>query len=82
MKFPKPFQDTPPEILNHGLVQHLFGVIESQSKEIEVLKKEIKILKGHSPKPEIPPNSNLEGMKSDPLRRGKKKLFYKKGQET
>ena len=55
MKLPVDLQNTPPEILNHGLVHHLFGIIEGQSLEIEKLKKEIRILKGHSAKPTIPP---------------------------
>lgn len=64
------------ELLNHPEVGGLLSIIEDLSLEIEHLKKEIRMLKGHSAKPTIPASSNLEGKKSEPLKKGKKKLFY------
>ncbi len=41
MKLPAHLQHISPEILNHGLVCYLFGIIEGQSLEIENLKAQI-----------------------------------------
>ena len=53
-------------------VIYLLEVIERQSLEIEGLKEEVRMLKGHSAKPSIRPNSNLEGSKSQSLKGVKK----------
>jgi len=74
MTLPDRFHATSKEILNHDLVHYLYDLIEDQSIEIANLKKEIRILKDHSAKPSIRPNSNLEGAKSHPLQ-GVKKNF-------
>ena len=76
MTIPDHLHNTPKAILNHGLVHHLFGIIEGQSLEIENLKKEVRMLKGHSAKPVIPANSNLEGAKSKSLKGVKKNSPY------
>jgi len=75
MKFPAHLQNTPSEILNHGLVQYLLATIEDQSVKINHLEAEIRLLKGHSATPVIPPNSNLEGVKSYSSREVKKNFF-------
>ncbi len=64
MVYPDQFKDTSDKIFNHPFVGYLHGVISDQSLEIEKLKSEIRLLKGHSAKPVIPPNSNLEGPSS------------------
>ena len=61
MHYPEQFRGTSDQILNHPFVGYLQVVISDQSLEIEKLKSEIRLLKGHSAKPAIPPNSNLEG---------------------
>jgi len=75
MKFPSHLESTPAEILNHPIVEYLHGIIKEQSLEIDKLKAEIRLLKGHSAKPVIPPNSNLEGPKSQSLNGIKKNSF-------
>ncbi|MCK5369040.1 MAG: hypothetical protein KAQ62_10825, partial [Cyclobacteriaceae bacterium] len=72
MQYPSHLQDTPDEILNHPVVGYLQGIIEDLSREIEQLKAEIRLLKDHSAKPVIPPNSNLEGAKIKSLKGVKK----------
>ncbi len=72
MKLPSHLQDTPINILNHPVVGYLQVVIGDLSSEIEKLKAEIRLLKGHSAKPIIHPNSNLEGSKSKSLKGVKK----------
>ena len=64
MDYPEQFKGTSDQILNHSFVGYLQDIISCQSLEIEKLKAEIRLLKGHSAKPVIPPNSNLEGRKS------------------
>ncbi len=64
MQIPSHLQESSSGLLNHPLVEYLLEVIEGQTVEIEELKSEIRLLKGHSAKPIIPPNSNLEGSKS------------------
>ena len=64
MNYPEQFQGTSEQILNNPFVGYLQGIILDQSLEIEKLKSEIRLLKGHSAKPVIPPNSNLEGSSS------------------
>ncbi len=76
MNFPRRFSDTPEEILNHELVQYLLHTVAEQSIKINHLEAEIRLLKGHSSKPTIPPNSNLEGVKSNGFNGVKKNFFY------
>jgi hypothetical protein len=61
---PGQFIDASDQILSHPFVGYLQGVISDQILEIEKLKSEIRLLKGHSAKPKISPNSNLEGPSS------------------
>jgi len=44
MKFPAHLQNTPSEILNHGLVQYLLTIIEDQSTKINHLEAESRLL--------------------------------------
>jgi hypothetical protein len=64
MPLPSHLQDTPSEQLKLPQVAYLLEVVEEQTLQIGRLEAEIRILKGHSAKPVIPPNSNLEGIKS------------------
>jgi hypothetical protein len=64
MVYPEQFKETSDQIIAHPFVGYLQGVISGQVLEIEKLKSEIRLLKGHSAKPKIPPNSNLEGPSS------------------
>ena len=72
MKYPSHLQDTPTKTLNHPIIVYLHSVIGDLSLEIENLQAEIRLLKGQSAKPIIPPNSNLEGTKSKSLKGVKK----------
>ena len=82
MQLPSHLQDTASRLLNHPLVEYLLGVIEEQTVEINNLKAEIRLLKGHSAKPVIPPNSNLEGINSQSEEEVKKNFFYQTKKET
>jgi len=69
-------QDTRAEILNHPIIGYLHSIIGELSLEIENLKSEIRLLKGHSSKPIIPPNSKMEGKKSNSEKGVKKNSLY------
>lgn len=75
MHYPEQFRGISDQILNHPFVGYLQVVISDQSLDIEKLKSEIRLLKGHSAKPFLPPNSNLEGRKSKTLKGLKKNSF-------
>lgn len=76
MKLADHLQNTPSELLNLPLVEYLLGVIEEQTLRIGQLEAEIRLLKGHSAKPVIPPNSNLEGRKNRSKEEVKKNSLY------
>jgi hypothetical protein len=64
MILPTHLNGTHIDILSHPLVDYLSSAVENLTYENEQLKAEIRLLKGHSSKPSIPPNSKLEGKKS------------------
>ena len=64
MEIPFHLHDNHKELSTHPLVAYLLDLTERQSIEIEQLKAEIRLLKGHSAKPVIPPNSNLENSRN------------------
>jgi len=72
MKIPIDLLNSHKELSTHPLVEYLLDLTEKQSQQIEQLKSEIRLLKGHSAKPAIRPNSNLEGVKSKSLNGVKK----------
>ena len=76
MQVPIHLKDKALEVLNNPYVDYVHNKIERLSTEVEGLKAEIRLLKGHSPKPVIPPNSNLEGSKSRSEGEVKKNSLY------
>ena len=76
MGLPNYIKNTSAEILNHPLVQYLTSTNEKLTEQIEQFKAEIRLLKGHSPKPSIPPNSKMEGVKSSSEKEVKKNSLY------
>lgn len=56
----------PKEILTHPFVESLLERITFLSDQVERLEAEVRLLKSHSPKPKIPPSSNLEIGKAQP----------------
>jgi len=62
MNIPTGLLNSHKELLPHPLVAHLLDLVDKQSVEIDQLKSEVRLLKGHSAKPSIRPNSGLEGV--------------------
>ena len=68
--------EVPEEILNHHFVVSLLDRVDFLTKRVEQLESEIRLLKTHSPKPVIPPSSNLETTKHQPKDGIKKNSFH------
>lgn len=70
------------ELLQTPLVQYLLEVIQKQSEEIEILKAEIRLLKGHSPKPPIKPGNIEKPEKTESPKEGEKRAGSAKRKKT
>ena len=59
-------EEVPEEILNHPFVVSLLEKVAFLTHKVERLEAEIRLLKSHSPKPTLPPSSNLAPPRHDP----------------
>ena len=70
------------KLIQTPLVQYLLGVCQTQYEEIEKLKAEIRLLKGHPKKPAIKPSTLEDIKKEETLKDGEKRAGSDKREKT